>query len=126
MIKFAAGNKPPVRGILDKPMIQKELVGLMRAQGVDIFPDYDSHCYIEGKAVYMLNTWCMNIRTIKLVMIRIEICNYISSHKGLPLKDIQTERHLYYCMSLVSNSLNFTWSRWNLLSGYDKLVMQYR
>ena len=60
MIKFAAGNKPPVRGILDKPMIQKELVGLMRAQGVDIFPDYDSHCYIEGKAVYMLNKWCMN------------------------------------------------------------------
>ena len=56
MIKFAAGNKPPVRGILDKPMIQKELVGLMRAQGVDIFPDYDSHCYIEGKAVYMVNT----------------------------------------------------------------------
>ena len=56
LIKFAAGNKPPVRGILDKPMIQKELVGLMRAQGVDIFPDYDSHCYIEGKAVYMVNT----------------------------------------------------------------------
>ena len=45
---------------------------------------------------------------------------------GLPLKDIQTERHLYDCMALVANSLNFTWSRWNLLSGYDKLVMQYR
>ena len=45
---------------------------------------------------------------------------------GLPLKDIQTERHLYNCIALVANSLNFTWSRWNLLSGYDKLVMQYR
>jgi hypothetical protein len=29
-------------------------------------------------------------------------------------------------MALVANSLNFTWSRWNLLSGYDKLIMQYR
>ena len=45
---------------------------------------------------------------------------------GLPLKDIQTEVHLYHCMALVANSLNFTWSRWNLLSGYDKLIMQYR
>jgi len=45
---------------------------------------------------------------------------------GLPLKDIQTEGHLYHCMALVANSLNFTWSRWNLLSGYDKLIMQFR
>jgi hypothetical protein len=37
------------RGILDKPMIIKELVKEMRTQGVDIFPDYDSHCYIEGQ-----------------------------------------------------------------------------
>ena len=36
------------RGILEKPMIIKELVKEMRCQGVDIFPDYDSHCYIEG------------------------------------------------------------------------------
>ena len=43
----------------------------MRQQGVDIFPDADSHCYIEG----------------------------------LPLKDIPTERHLYYCMALTANSL---------------------
>jgi hypothetical protein len=43
----------------------------MRQQGVDIFPDCDSHCYIEG----------------------------------LPLKDIATERHLYYCMALTANSL---------------------
>ena len=43
----------------------------MRQQGVDIFPDCDSHCYIEG----------------------------------LPLKDIPTERHLYYCMALTANSL---------------------
>ena len=36
------------RGILEKPMIIKELIKEMRTQGVDIFPDYDSHCYIEG------------------------------------------------------------------------------
>ena len=90
LVKFASGNKPPVKGIQDKPMKLNDLVKEMRRQGVDIFPDYDSHCYIEG----------------------------------LPLKDIQTERHLYDCMSLTANSLNFTWSRWNLLSGYDKLIMQ--
>jgi len=59
---------------------------------VDIFPDCDSHCYIEG----------------------------------LPLKDIATERHLYYCMALTANALCFSWSRWNLLSGYQKLIMQYK
>ena len=47
LVKFASGNKPPVRGIIDKPMILKDLVTDMRMQGVDIFPDYDSHCYIE-------------------------------------------------------------------------------
>lgn len=45
---------------------------------------------------------------------------------GLPLKDIQTEQHLYNCMALTANALNFSWSRWNLLSGYEKLIMQYR
>ncbi len=29
-------------------------------------------------------------------------------------------------MALTANALNFAWSRWNLLSGYDKLIMQYR
>ena len=50
LVKFSSGNKPPVRGLLDKPMILKDLIKEMRVQGVDIFPDYDSHCYIEGKA----------------------------------------------------------------------------
>ena len=92
LVKFSSGNKPPVKGLQDKPMILKELIKEMRIQGVDIFPDYDSHCYIEG----------------------------------LPLKDIQTESHLYHCMALTANALNFSWSRWNLLSGYKKLIMQYR
>ena len=59
---------------------------------MDIFPDCDSHCYIEG----------------------------------LPLKDIPTERHLYYCMSLTANAISYSWSRWNLLSGYEKLIMQFK
>ena len=50
----------------------------------------------------------------------------LSIFSGLPLKDIQTERHLYNCMALTANALNYSWSRWNLLSGYDKLIMQYR
>ncbi len=92
LVKFSSGNKPPVKGIQDRPMTLSELIKEMRRQGVDIFPDHDSHCYIEG----------------------------------LPLKDIQTERHLYNCMALTANALSYAWSRWNLLSGYDKLIMQFR
>ncbi|CAB4060013.1 CASC1 [Lepeophtheirus salmonis] len=47
--KFSCGNKPPVKGLQDKPMAVKDLIKEMRMQGVDIFPDYDSHCYIEGR-----------------------------------------------------------------------------
>ena len=66
MIKFAAGNKPPVRGILDKPMVLKDLVQEMRVQGVDIFPDYDSHCYIEGNLVLI----AFSLILIKVVLQR--------------------------------------------------------
>lgn len=48
LVKFTSGNKPPVQGLLDQPMKLKDLIKEMRVQGVDIFPDYDSHCYIEG------------------------------------------------------------------------------
>ena len=49
LVKFSSGNKPPVKGLQDVPMSLKELIKEMRVQGVDIFPDYDSHCYIEGQ-----------------------------------------------------------------------------
>ena len=77
LVKFSSGNKPPVKGIIDVPMKLKDLIKEMRHQGVDIFPDCDSHCYIEG----------------------------------LPLKDIPTERHLYYCMALTANAVSYSWSR---------------
>ena len=48
LVKFSSGSKPPVQGLLDKPMLLSNLIKEMRLQGVDIFPDYDSHCYIEG------------------------------------------------------------------------------
>ena len=47
LVKFSSGNKPPVKGIIDVPMKLKDLIKEMRHQGVDIFPDCDSHCYIE-------------------------------------------------------------------------------
>lgn len=36
------------------------------------------------------------------------------------------ERHLYYNMAQLSNSFNFAWSRWNLLAGRRRIVMQMR
>ena len=51
MVKFACGQKTITEGInavLNQPMILKDLIKAMRRQGVDIFADYDSHCYIEG------------------------------------------------------------------------------
>ena len=76
LIKFAAGNKPPVRGILDKPMVLKDLVQEMRGQGVDIFPDYDSHCYIEGNLVGTARAFVLIlIKVIKNIFL-IKMLNY--------------------------------------------------
>ncbi|XP_066153892.1 dynein axonemal intermediate chain 7-like isoform X3 [Euwallacea fornicatus] len=36
------------------------------------------------------------------------------------------EQHLYYNMAAISNSFNFSWSRWNLTAGRRKIVMQMR
>ena len=55
LVKFSSGNKPPVKGLQDKPMSLKDLIKEMRTQGVDIFADYDSHCYIEGSTPHHEN-----------------------------------------------------------------------
>ncbi|GLG93981.1 Uncharacterized protein GBIM_01287 [Gryllus bimaculatus] len=67
-------------------------VKIMQRGGVDIFPDRDAYCYVEGSA---------------------------SKHRV-------AEDHLYHCMALFSTSHNFTWSRWNLLAGRRKMVLQMR
>ena len=57
MVKFACGSKTITDGInavMNKPMILKDLIKAMRRQGVDIFADYDSHCYIEGNMPYFV------------------------------------------------------------------------
>ena len=62
LIKFASGNKPPVKGIQNKPMMLADLIKEMRRQGVDIFPDYDSHCYIEGLPLKVCEHDCLRYR----------------------------------------------------------------
>ncbi|KAK7867388.1 hypothetical protein R5R35_008932 [Gryllus longicercus] len=76
-------------GIYYKPHV---LQRIMQRGGVDIFPDRDAYCYVEGSA---------------------------SKHRV-------AEDHLYHCMALFSTSHNFTWSRWNLLAGRRKMVLQMR
>ncbi|XP_047738461.1 dynein axonemal intermediate chain 7-like [Hyalella azteca] len=44
--------------------------------------------------------------------------------EGLPLKHRATEAHAYYCMALMSRVASFSWSRWNLLAGGQRLVFQ--
>lgn len=36
------------------------------------------------------------------------------------------ERHLYYSIAQLSDCFNFAWSRWNLLAGRRKIVLQMR
>lgn len=36
------------------------------------------------------------------------------------------ERHLYYNIAQLSNCFNFAWSRWNLLAGRRKIILQMR
>ena len=45
---------------------------------------------------------------------------------GLPLKHRATELHTYFCMALMATSTSFSWSRWNLLAGKEKLVFQMK
>lgn len=44
--------------------------------------------------------------------------------EGVTQKHYIAENHLYNCMALVSTTYNFSWSRWNLLAGRNKMVMQ--
>jgi hypothetical protein len=36
------------------------------------------------------------------------------------------ERHLYFCMALAAKTHCFAWSRWNLLAGASKMVLQMK
>lgn len=69
-----------------------KLKRLMKAAGVDVFPEFDTFCYVEGTA-----------------------------EKHWPM-----EHHLYHQMARLSTAFNFAWSRWNLLAGRRKIVMQMR
>ncbi|XP_034248575.1 axonemal 84 kDa protein [Thrips palmi] len=46
--------------------------------------------------------------------------------EGMAPKHRPTERHLYHTMALLSNTYNFTWSRWNQQAGTRNVVMQFR
>ncbi|XP_075210339.1 dynein axonemal intermediate chain 7-like [Lycorma delicatula] len=46
--------------------------------------------------------------------------------EGITPKHWITENHIYQCMALLSTTYNFSWSRWNLLAGQKKIVMQIR
>lgn len=41
-------------------------------------------------------------------------------------KNFVMETHLYYCMSTLALSHNFSWSRWNLLSGRRTVILLMR
>ena len=45
---------------------------------------------------------------------------------GVQVKHHVTENHLYRCMALLCLSYRFSWSRWNLMCGYKKFVLQLR
>lgn len=46
--------------------------------------------------------------------------------EGVPVKHRVTEDHLYHCMATLCSHYRFSWSRWNLMAGYKKFVMQIR
>ncbi|XP_065336687.1 dynein axonemal intermediate chain 7 homolog [Cloeon dipterum] len=41
-------------------------------------------------------------------------------------KQRTTERHLYQCMAYAAKSHCFAWSRWNLLAGHTRIVLQMK
>ncbi|XP_030757372.1 protein CASC1-like [Sitophilus oryzae] len=46
--------------------------------------------------------------------------------KGTSEKQWPMEKHLYYNIAQISNSFNFSWSRWNVQAGRRKIVLQMR
>lgn len=52
-----------------------------------------------------------------------DACLYVDS---MPKKHPITEDHLHHCMALLCQCYDFTWSRWNLMAGYKRFVMQIR
>ena len=44
--------------------------------------------------------------------------------KGLPVKHTVTERHLQYCIGLLSPAYSFSWSRWNAIMSPRQIVIQ--
>ncbi|CAL4156073.1 unnamed protein product, partial [Meganyctiphanes norvegica] len=86
------GSKAVLTHLYGKYMKLNQLIKTLQFYGINLFPERDSYCYIDG----------------------------------LPHKHRPTEQHLYRCMALVAPALSFTWSRWNLLAGEDKLVFQMK
>lgn len=73
-------------------MSLQSLMRIMRSTSVDLFPDLDAFCYMEGS------------------------CE----------KNFRMESHLYDCMGELGLTHNFSWSRWNLLSGCRTCVLLIR
>ncbi|EEB19549.1 conserved hypothetical protein [Pediculus humanus corporis] len=46
--------------------------------------------------------------------------------EGTVLKHRAAENHLYHCMSVMSTSHNFAWSRWNAPAGRRNMILQMR
>ena len=62
----------------------------LQQYGINLFPDEDTFCYMDG----------------------------------LPLKHKSTELQAYFHMALTATSARYSWSRWNLLAGRERIVFQ--
>lgn len=88
----------------------QELKNTFTWAGVNLFPEDDAFCYAEG------------ISSLLYASKKIVRFCYV----GTCEKHFVMESHLYDCMAAVALTHNFTWSRWNFLSGRRSCVVLMR
>lgn len=107
---FKGGVSTIIQDVIGKTMTFQDLKNIFTSAGVNLFPEDDAFCYAEGRKIFS-NNFCLNFE---------------DHFKGTCEKHYVMESHLYDCMSAIALTHNFTWSRWNFLSGRRSCVLLMR
>lgn len=90
----------------------QDLINIFTSAGVNLFPEDDAFCYAEGIISIVENFVC-----------KAKLRKCIT---GTCEKHFVMESHLYDCMAAIALTHNFTWSRWNFMSGRRSCVLLMR
>lgn len=111
------GTSTIIQDVIGNNMSFDDLKDIFTSAGVNLFPEDDAFCYVEGWfwIPFLILCHCANI-----------LHDYCLSCIGTCEKHYVMESHLYDCMAAVALTHNFTWSRWNFMSGRRSCILLMR